>query len=573
MYIQKLHNDDVLSLISEPPVKTHVKSIEEKIESRPEPRIITPLRVKSIKEPIASSNMSKIRQSLQKFTSKIPSRSEPISRILKQDAGLKEKPKSEPPENKRDIPETKKETNHLQSGQGSEVIIHRYPWRADDRSTFENNLNQITSAVQQLQGHIRHFVARGNEEKRLDSNALGNTSPSPLVFQAPAPWNYSIKSHWSDYPKTSSVGSATAGKRIRLQPLDRSIYQCQDAFHQLYVDLQTCFSGSAFRPSLTAKLYYDHTHTWKNLRPYRGVNMRKHSMMFIFQVHLDPSLESSLLIVADTPILEPVKREQLNQESNISTLLTQRYLQGDLLIDSVTIDNICSVCNRESFVCLGSLMVRTPYGVFLPEELLAPEDSKEDHPDAEVRTNETGDVHNESPTRQPNMDPDATDASTVRKPPDSSLNNQSSDWNQGGVNKPKNGSNSLSQHLINELRCPVVHHLYQDRTHLWTRQTSLSKLLEDSSFRHRDYVHTHLRLALLLSMNYVNLGFGGEACIFRPEDCLYYHRADEKPTVCHDDIVLSLFVRIREKTTTGIGASKGILSSKRQSLLELGLLL
>ncbi|KAF2177488.1 hypothetical protein K469DRAFT_755127 [Zopfia rhizophila CBS 207.26] len=552
----------------ERPVKKHVESIEEKVELRPEPRLVTPLRKEGGKQSNASPNMSKIRRSLKNFTSKIPSRSELTSKNLKQDAVLKEKSKSDPQENKRNAPETKKEKDHLQSSQGSAGIVYHSLWEANDRNTFENNLHQITSVVQQLRGYIHLYVARESDGKRSDPAAPGSALPRSPTFQAPTPLNYPIKSRWWKYPKPSSLSSATTGKRVRLQPLDRPIYQCQDAFHRLYLDLQTCLSGSGFRPSLSAKLYYDHSHTWKELRPYRGVSMRKHSMMFIFQAHLNPSLEGSLLIVAETPILEPVEREQLDHESEISKLLTQRYLKGDLLIDSVTIDSINLARDREFFVCLGSLMMRAPHGVFLPEDLLAPKESQENHPDAETEANTSGDNHSNSSIR-----PDATDPSAFRKSEDSSLDDQSSNQNQKSVNEPKKDSSNLPQDLINELRSPVVHHLYQDRTHLWIKQTSLSKLLEDNSFRHEDYTHTHLRLALLLSMNYVSLGFGGEACIFRPEDCLYYHRADERAAASHDDVVLSPFVRIRERKLTGVGASKGISSGKRQSLLELGLLL
>jgi hypothetical protein len=140
-------------------------------------------------------------------------------------------------------------------------------------------------------------------------------------------------------------------------------------------------------------------------------------------------------------------------------------------------------------------------------------------------------------------------------------------------NRPRRSKDLLSDTEKEQLKRPVLHHLYQNRHNPWTKTTTLKQLLGERRYCREEFAHTHLQLAMLLGMSYVNLGSKGEARIFRPEDVTYFRPEESQERDTHYDLVLSPFLRVRSRKLQQIGTGNGFPLGRREATLELGLLL
>lgn len=137
----------------------------------------------------------------------------------------------------------------------------------------------------------------------------------------------------------------------------------------------------------------------------------------------------------------------------------------------------------------------------------------------------------------------------------------------------------LSQEDFNLFQRPAIHHIYQDQKSAWLCLTTLAELLGDSTFQHTNHASAHLSLAALLASSYLNLGFDGRPCVFRPKDLRYYKPQNSGDTFVHKDLILSPYLYLdpamqkRAKNTFQLGCAAGISITENTALNELGLLL
>jgi hypothetical protein len=143
-----------------------------------------------------------------------------------------------------------------------------------------------------------------------------------------------------------------------LEWLEESVFHCQQAFHQLCRDIAPGWASSDKRSeALSVKLCYNHTSTWRNFRPYRGVNVRWDSIVFLLQAQVE-STTDRLLLVVDTPIIHPLEGRVVKDMRSVPRHLHYRMREGRVLksIASNTAEIVAG--SKENYVCLGSVEMK-----------------------------------------------------------------------------------------------------------------------------------------------------------------------------------------------------------------------
>jgi hypothetical protein len=456
--------------------------------------------------------------------------------------------------------------------QGQTKYKSKLKWVIEDKQTYLENLQLISEDVGYLQTYVDTYIQSPDTLSNA-STATGHLSRLP-TDRARAITTSGCRHH-------GLVGrqSQPPEGNEQLEYLEYSLFSCQEAFRQLRLDMKFNFS---------VKLCYDHRHTWRQFRPYRGVSARKDSILFILHTQAKKSSPEGVVLVIDTPGIHFCEKRHLERTS-VDRHLQHRIQKRDI-IQEIASSMDFDRSQIEEYVCLGSVEMNLTRPFLIPKNvvplslrdtgkqalktstsseklrrvrdtyLIGPENGESyalyiDHADQRY-------LQHIEFSETESLDGASIEEKSQEKPTAS-----------GSVQK-QNTKSTLTEEEYCLLQKPILYHVYQDRKSRWIPYKTLDNLLKDDKFRNQKFANTHLRLALLVTSSYVSLGASGQARLFRPVDCIYYTSTEGTKTLAHEEILLSPYIQMpADHSKQPAGLASGIASTKRTALLELGLLL
>ncbi|KAF1997903.1 hypothetical protein P154DRAFT_269807 [Amniculicola lignicola CBS 123094] len=426
----------------------------------------------------------------------------------------------------------------------------RFKWVVNDRDEFEACLELIIRSVQELRDLLTHY----SNQPEFSNN--GGRRAHTRSYKYNAFRRDSSPGPTSKHIRDSTIKSFVTPE-VTLTPLREELYLCQETFHRLYSDVQPIMPEG-----LCVKLYYDHYSTWKEFRPYQGVNVRDSSIVFMFQAQLGKSSTENTLVIADAPILDS-KDETPKDDAGVRRLMTQSIKRGPILDSLLKALDMDTKVDQYPFVCAGSVNLGLSYPFIVPEKALNSLNGKD--------ASEQQDLSRVF--KDYRISSDNHIGMTAEGSVHSYISKLVTEQHTKTKSRKKHGKGTSEPIIYKLFTKPLFHHIYQDRHCLWAQQTSLESLLRDSSFRKEEYSQAHLHLAVLLAVSSVSLGFNGKGRIIRPADCLYFRPSKELRNYVHEDMVMTPFLRLKPEPLVQVGNKSGIPPTKRQALVELGLLL
>ncbi|KAF1961146.1 hypothetical protein CC80DRAFT_488491 [Byssothecium circinans] len=441
--------------------------------------------------------------------------------------------------------------------QGQTKYKSKLKWVIEDKQTYLENLQLISEDV----GYLRIYVDTYIQSPDTTSNAntaTGHLSrlPTDRARAITASGHHAGQRHHGLVGRHSQPPEGDE----QLEWLEHSLFGCQEAFRQLRLDMKFNFS---------VKLCYDHRHTWRQFRPYRGVSARKNSILFILHTQpKEPSPEGVVLVI-DTPGIRFCEKRHLGRTS-VDRHLQHRIQKRDI-IEEIARSMDLDRSQIEEYVCLGSVEMNLTRPFLIPKNAVPL--SLRDKGKQALKTSTSSEnlrrVRDTYLIRPENefSENESLDGASIEE------KSQGEPTASGSVQKQDTES-TLTEKEYGLLQRPILYHVYQDRKSRWIPYKTLDDLLKEDKFHDQKFANTHLRLALLVTSNYVSLGANGQARIFRPVDCIYYKSTDGTKTLAHEELLLSPYIQMpadHSKPPTGLAS--GIASTKRTALLELGLLL
>ncbi|KAF7681105.1 hypothetical protein GT037_000081 [Alternaria burnsii] len=441
--------------------------------------------------------------------------------------------------------------------QGQTKYRSKLRWVTEDKQTYLENLQLISEDV----GYLRIYVDTYIQPPDTTSNANAATGqlsrlPTDRARAIIASGNH-VGRHQHGLVEQHSQAP---GGDEQLEWLENSLFSCQEAFRQLRLDMRSDFS---------LKLCYDHRHTWRQFRPHRGVSARKDSILFI--LHTEPKRLSpeGFVLVIDTPGIQSCEKRCLEKIS-VGRHLRYRIQKGDI-IEEIASSMDLDRTQKDEYTCLGSVKMNLTRPFVVPEDLV-PISLRDKGKQALKASTSSENLHRGRDTYLIGPEDEFSETESL----DGAFIEEKSQGEPtaNGLVQKQDMESTLTETEYRILQRPMLYHVYQDRKSRWTPYKTLDKLLEEDKFRDHKFADSHLRLALLVTSNYVSLGASGQACIFRPVDCIYYTPTDGTSTLTHEEIILSPYIRIsHDNAKQPTGLASGITSTKRIALLELGLLL
>jgi hypothetical protein len=460
--------------------------------------------------------------------------------------------------------------------QGQIKYISKLKWVIKDKQTYLENLQLISEDVEYLRIYVDTYIQPPDTTSTANA-ATGHLSrfPTDRARAIIASGNHAGR---QQHGLVEQHSQAPEGDE-QLEWLEYSLFSCQEAFRQLRLDMESDFS---------LKLCYDHRHTWRQFRPHRGVSARKDSILFVLRTEPKRPSPEGVVLVIDTPGIQSCEKRRL-EKTSVGRHLRYRIQKGDI-IEEIASSMDLDHTQKDEYICLGSVKMNLTRLFVVPESLV-PISLRDKGKQALKASTSSRNLYRGRDTYL--ISPENGESYTcyidradqrylqhVEFSETESLDGASIEEKSQGeptandLVQQQDMESTLTEEEYRILQRPLLYHVYQDRKSRWTPYKTLDKLLEEDKFRDHKFASSHLRLALLVTSNYVSLGASGQACIFRPVDCIYYTPTDGTSTLAHEEIVLSPYIRIsHDNAKQPTGLASGITSTKRIALLELGLLL